>query len=131
MTGVISSRSKKLEVLWRAVTLVFAAAALLSVLPLVMPRAAAQSTGPHVTGIDPSSGKVNDSVTVTGTNLGKTAVAGVFLSDDTTDFKATIVEQENEKLVFKVPQVKVGAYNLSVQVGTQILILPTHFKVEQ
>jgi len=26
--------------------------------------------------------------------------------------------------------VKAGGYNLSVQIGTQILILPTHFTVE-
>ena len=72
---------------------------------------------------------MNDTVTVTGTNLGKASVAGVFLSDDKSDFKAAVVEQSDEKLVFKVPQVKAGAYNLSVQVGAQILILPTRFTV--
>lgn len=86
---------------------------------------------PQVTTMDPTSGKVNDSVTLTGENLGKGNVVAVFLSDDKDDFKATIVEQSNEKIVMKVPQVKSGSYNLSVQVGDKILIKPIRFTVEE
>lgn len=110
--------------------MILAAAALFTLLIPVAPRVFAQSTTPHITAVDPASGKVNDTVTVTGTNLGKGSVTAVFLSDDKSDYKATLVEQAAEKLVFKVPQVKAGSYNLSVQIGTQILILPTHFTVE-
>ncbi len=85
----------------------------------------------EVTAVDPSSGKVNDSVTLTGANLGKGTVAAVYLSDDKDDFKATIVEQSDEKIVMKVPQVKSGSYNVSVQVGDKILIKPIRFTVEQ
>ncbi len=99
-------------------------------LPPVALRAFAQSTTPHITAVDPASGKVGDTVTLTGTNLGKSTVVAVYLSDDKSDYKGTLVEQAAEKLVFKVPQVKAGGYNLSVQIGTQILILPTHFTVE-
>jgi len=103
---------------------------LFAALILLVPRTFAQSSTPHITAVDPASGKVNDTVTVTGTNLGKGSVTAVFLSDDKSDYKATLVDQSGEKLVFKVPQVKAGAYNLSVQIGAQILILPTHFTVE-
>jgi hypothetical protein len=101
-----------------------AAAILLS--PLLLAQDSTQ-----VTGVDPSSGKVNDSVTVSGANLGKGTVSGVFLSDDKDDFKATIVEQTAEKIVVKVPQVKAGSYHVSVQVGDKILIKPVRFTVEE
>jgi hypothetical protein len=86
---------------------------------------------PTVTGVDPASGKVNDTVTVSGSNLGKASVSSVFLSDDKNDFKATIVEQGDDKITMKVPQVKAGDYNISVQVGDKLFIKPVKFKVEQ
>jgi hypothetical protein len=85
---------------------------------------------PKVTAVDPGTGKVNDSVTLTGENLGKATVSGVFLSDDKDDYKATLVEQETGKIVLKVPQVKSGGYNISIQEGDKILILPLHFTVQ-
>jgi hypothetical protein len=146
MTGVTSRRSHKREMLspnrlyireplgrsrMRALCLILAIGILLAALTPLAPRIFAQSTSPHITAVEPASGKVNDTVTVTGTNLGKASVAGMFLSDDKSDFKATIVEQSDEKLVFKVPQVKAGPYNVSVQVGAQILILPARFTVAE
>jgi hypothetical protein len=102
----------------------FAAVLLLSTL------AFAQST-PKITKVDPPSGKVNDSLTVSGVALGKESVAAVFLSDDKSDFKATIVSQAADKIVMKVPQVKPGGYNVSIQVGGGILIEPVRFTVEE
>jgi len=96
---------------------------------LLSPLAIAQSV-PSVTGVDPASGKVNDPVTVAGSDLGKGSVSAVFLSDDKDDFKATIVEQTAEKIVMKVPNVKAGDYNISVQVGDKLYIKPIKFKVE-
>ena len=86
---------------------------------------------PHVAAVDPSSGKMNDAVTVTGENLGKGSVSAIFLSDAKSDYKATIAEQSEAKIVMKVPQVKAGDYNLSVQQGDQIYILPLRFKVAE
>jgi hypothetical protein len=97
---------------------------------LLSPLVSAQGT-PKVTGVDPSSGKVNDSVTVMGESLDKGSVVGVFLSDDKTDYKATIVNQAPDKIVMKVPQVKPGGYNVSIQVGNGILIEPVRFTVQQ
>ena len=102
----------------------------LAVAVLLSPLLLAQGT-PQVTGVDPSSGKVNDNVTITGENLGKSSVSAMFLSDDKSDYKATIVEQTDEKIVMKVPQVKSGDYNISIQVGTNIFIKPLRFKVQE
>jgi hypothetical protein len=85
---------------------------------------------PKVNMVDPLTGKVNDSVTLTGQNLGKETVSGVFLSDDKDDFKAALVEQDSAKIVLKVPQVKSGGYNISIQEGDKILILPLRFTVQ-
>jgi hypothetical protein len=85
---------------------------------------------PQVTGVDPESGKVNDTVTVSGNNLGKASVSSVYLSDEKNDYKATIVEQSDGKITMKVPQVKPGGYNISVQVGDKLFIKPVKFKVE-
>ncbi len=90
----------------------------------------AQNT-PQVTGVDPASGKVNDTVTVSGQNLGKESVSALYFSDDKNDFKATVVEQSAEKIVVKVPQVKSGRYNISIQVGDKLLIKPVRFSVEE
>src|SRR5580704_15413247 len=54
---------------------------LLLAVMLLSPLVSAQGT-PKVTGVDPASGKVNDSVTVIGESLDKGSVVGVFLSDD-------------------------------------------------
>lgn len=92
---------------------------------------AVAQNAPQVTGVDPESGKVNDTVTVSGSNLGKTTVSSVFLSDDKNDYKAVIVDQSDDKITLKVPQVKAGDYNISVQVGDKLFIKPVKFKVEQ
>ena len=102
--------------------------ALFVVLAILVVPSRAQN-GPHISAIDPASAKVNESVTLTGMNLGKGSVAGVFLSDDKSDYKATIMDQGAEKIVLKVPDVKPGGYNISVQVGGQLLILPVKITI--
>lgn len=92
---------------------------------------AVAQNAPQVTGVDPASGKVNDTVTVSGSNLGKASVSSVYLSDDKNDYKAAIQDQSDDKITMKVPQVKPGDYNVSVQVGDKLFIKPVKFKVEQ
>ncbi|HKV06129.1 MAG TPA: IPT/TIG domain-containing protein [Candidatus Acidoferrales bacterium] len=96
---------------------------------LAVPLLIAQTTS-RVTTVDPASGKVGDSVVVSGESLGKSHVSAVFLSDDKSDFKATLVEQSEDKITWKVPQVKPGDYNVSIQTGDAILIQPVRFTVE-
>ena len=97
---------------------------------LFSPLLFAQST-PQITSVEPPSGKVNDTVTISGQNLGKDAVSAVYLSDDKNDYRATVVDQAAEKIVVKVPQVKSGNYNVSIQVGDKLFIKPVRFKVQE
>jgi hypothetical protein len=87
-------------------------------------------TFPHVAAVAPSSGKVNDDVTVTGENLGKGLVSAIFLSDDKNDYKAAIAEQGEARIIMKVPAVPAGEYNVSVQLGEKIYISTVRFKVD-
>ena len=84
-----------------------------------------------IASIDPTEGKVNDQITVSGSGLGKSAVSSFYLSDDKEDYKAAIVSQADDKAVIKVPSVKPGRYNISVQSGGKIVILPVRFEVQQ
>lgn len=86
---------------------------------------------PRLMSVEPSSGKVNDNVALTGDKLGKDSVSAVFLSDEKDDFKAVVVEQTDNKIIIKVPQVKPANYNVSLQVGDKIFIEPVRFKVQQ
>ena len=92
---------------------------------------AVAQNSPQVTGVDPALGKVNDTITVNGSNVGKESVSAVYLSDDKNDYKSTIVEQSSDKITMKVPQVKAGSYNISLQVGDKLFIKPVKFKVEE
>ena len=101
-----------------------------ALLTLLGPLLFAQGS-PLVTAVDPSSGKVNDTVTVAGENLGKGNVSAVFLSDDKTDYKAMLTEQNEEKIVMKIPHVRPGRYNISIQKGSAIYIQPVRFTVQE
>jgi len=98
---------------------------------LVLPaRPIVAQDSPHVTAVDPASGKPNDLVTVTGGSLEKSHVSGVFLSDDKDDHKAVVVSQAADKIMIKIPDVKPGDYNISIQSGSAILIEPVRFTVQ-
>jgi hypothetical protein len=104
---------------------------LVAVTLLVLPEGPIAAQGsPHVTAVDPASGKPNDIVTVSGEDLEKSHVSGVFLSDDKDDHKAVVVTQTADKIMIKVPEVKAGDYNISIQSGSAILIEPVRFTVQ-
>jgi len=98
---------------------------------VVLSSLAVAQNSPTVTAVDPALGKVNDTVTVSGSNVGKDAVAAVYLSDDKNDYKATILDQSSDKITMKVPQVKAGNYNISLQVGDKLFIKPVKFTVQE
>lgn len=122
--GERCARSTRAPISALLLTITFAALFVFGLLP------ATAQTNSRITAVDPTSGKVNDTITVTGDSLGKAVVSGVFLSDEQNDHKATIVDQEAGKIVFKVPQVKAGDYNVSIQVGNSLLIQPVRFTVQ-
>jgi hypothetical protein len=124
-TRVVEGKSSRKRMLIR-IAVPIAAALIALMIPLVFAQ-----TSPHIDTVDPASGKVSDTITLTGQNLEKSHVSAFFLSDKKSDFKAAIVEQGAEKVVLKVPQVAPGDYNVSVQTGNTILIQPVRFTVEQ
>ncbi len=107
------------------------ALAMVAILVAIPSRPVLAQDSPGITAVDPASGKVNDSITITGTSLGKGSISAVYLSDDKNDYKAAIVEQADTKIVLKVPQVKPGSYNVSIQKGNSIYIQPVRFTVEE
>ncbi len=107
--------------------LVLTAFAALLALPLCSTLA---QNSPSVKAVEPTSGKVNDSISVEGENLGRSVVSAVYLSDEKSDYKAVIVQQASDKIVLKIPQVKPGDYNVSVQTGAAIYIQPVRFTVQ-
>jgi hypothetical protein len=110
----------------RAGVALLAAAALL-ILPA---RPIVAQGSPRVAAVDPASGKPNDVVTVSGEDLEKSHVSAVFLSDDKDDHKAVVVTQAADKITIKVPAVKPGDYNVSIQSGNAIFIQPVRFTVQ-
>ena len=88
-------------------------------------------TSPRVTGVEPVTAKIGASVTVVGENLGKGNVTAVYLSDSSDDYKAVIVDQTAGKIVVKIPKVKAGDYNVSIQIKNDILIQPVRLSVEE
>jgi hypothetical protein len=113
----------------KAVHRMLALTAFAALLALPLRFTLAQSS-PSVKAVDPTSGKVNDSISVEGENLGKGVVSAVYLSDDKSDYKAVIVQQGSDKIVLKIPQVKPGDYNVSVQAGAAIYIQPVRLTVQ-
>jgi hypothetical protein len=120
-TGLTPQRSR----LHRSIPLWFL------MLVILLATGVVAQNSPHVAAVAPDTGKVNDDVTITGENLGKDGVAAAYLSDDTTDFKAMIVDQAADKIVMKVPQVKAGRYNVSILVAGKIIISPFRFTVAE
>jgi hypothetical protein len=86
--------------------------------------------GPKVSTVEPATGKAGSSVTVSGENLGKDVVEGVYFSDDEKDYPAELSEQSANKVVVKIPAVKAGGYNIAVKVGNNIFIQPVRVSVE-
>lgn len=86
---------------------------------------------PRVTGVEPITAKIGASVTVIGENLGKGNVSAVYLSDSSDDHKAVVVDQTSEKIVVRIPKVKAGDYNVSIQIKNDILIQPVRLSVEE
>jgi hypothetical protein len=63
----------------------------------------AQQAMPRMASVEPDSGKVGDSIVVTGENLQKDAVAKLFLTDGKNDTPVEIVEQTATTIKFKIP----------------------------
>jgi hypothetical protein len=124
-TKISRRKNSSRMALHRILALIAFAALLASPLRLTLAQ-----NSPSVKAVDPTSGKVNDSISVEGENLGKNVVSAIYLSDEKSDYKAIIVQQASDKIVLKIPQVKPGDYNVSVQAGAAIYIQPVRLTVQ-
>ena len=93
---------------------------LLIALLLVAGFAAFTQTTPRITALDPDSGKRGDEITITGENLGKNAVAKLYLTDGgdgKNDVEVVMTEQTATTIKFKLPAKSVGG-RLAVMILT-------------
>jgi hypothetical protein len=86
------------------------------VLALAMAGVAwAQAATPHMTAVEPTSGKSGDVLTVTGENLDNSTVAALYLTDEKNDIKVGIVSETSNSIKFTIPAgVKPGDFALMV-----------------
>ncbi len=74
----------------------------------------AYQASPMITTVDPDTGKAGDVVSAKGTNLDKTKVCEVYLTDEKTDTKVVVTAQTDGELKFTVPKVPAGRYHVMV-----------------
>jgi len=63
----------------------------------------AQANSPQMKTVDPDTGKIGDTLTVTGENLDKANVAKLYLTDGTNDVEVAMATQEATTITFKIP----------------------------
>ena len=87
----------------------------LLILALTLPIIGQESAIPRLNSVEPANGKVGDILTVTGSNLGKEAIAVLYLTNGKDDTKTDMTEQAAESIKFKIPaSMKAGRYSLMV-----------------
>ncbi len=70
---------------------------------------------PHITAVDPVSGKAGATLTATGEYLDKSRVAELYLSTGNTDLRVPILEQSATVIKFKIPSgITPGRFRLTV-----------------
>jgi hypothetical protein len=70
---------------------------------------------PHITAVEPASGKAGATLTATGEYLDKSRVAELYLSTSNTDLRVPILEQSATAIKFKIPSgVQSGRFRLTV-----------------
>lgn len=87
---------------------------------------------PRCSAVEPDTGKVGDVIAVKGENLNKSNIADLYLTDGSKDTKATISEQSDTQIKFKVPQVKPGRYHVAMLTanGASMIEQPVVLTVE-
>ena len=87
---------------------------------------------PRCTAVEPDTGKVGDLIAVKGENLSKANISDVYLTDGSKDTKASISEQTDTQIKFKVPQIKPGRYHLAMLTsnGASMIEQPVVLTVE-
>ncbi len=69
---------------------------------------------PMITTVEPDTGKAGDAVSAKGTNLDKSKVSELYLTDDKNDTKAVVTTQSDSEIKFMIPKMAAGRYHLMV-----------------
>jgi hypothetical protein len=89
----------------------------------------------RITGVDPDTGKIGDTVGAAGESMDKSKVDELYLTDGTNDFKVQIVDQTDSMIKFKIPpKIKPGRYSLMIKTkGPDVKLLeqPVRLTVEE
>ena len=81
---------------------------------LLIPAALSAFDGfPRCTLVDPDTAKTGDTVNVTCSNVDKTTVADLYLTDGKDDTKIAVMEHTADKITFHVPRIKPGRYHIA------------------
>ncbi|MBI3895662.1 MAG: IPT/TIG domain-containing protein [Acidobacteria bacterium] len=89
----------------------------------------AMAQGPRLTGVEPATCKVGETLTVMGENLGEKSV-GIMFANNGKNYAAEVVTRAADKITIKVPQVTPGSYNLALEVKESIYVEPIQVTVE-
>lgn len=68
---------------------------------------------PRCTAVDPETAKVGDTVSITCSNVDKSTVADLYLTDGKADTKIAVMERNEDKIKFQVPRLKPGRYHVA------------------
>ncbi|MBI4460459.1 MAG: IPT/TIG domain-containing protein [Acidobacteria bacterium] len=97
---------------------------------LILLALCGQAQAQRITGVEPAACASGENITVTGEDLGKNSVKGVFLALDGKSFPAEIVQKAQGTLTVKVPKVAAGTYKLGLQVGKDSYIDPVELTIK-
>ena len=97
---------------------------------LLLALIAMPQVSPVLTGVEPTTCNVGDTVTVTGENLGGNSIQEVLLanveeSPPENFYPAEVLERRGEKIMMKIPQVEPGTYTLALNVADIYYISPS------
>jgi hypothetical protein len=82
---------------------------------LVMLPAALLAQGyPRCTLVEPDTAKTGDTVNITCSNVDKTTVADLYLTDGKDDTKIAVMERNEDKIKVQVPRIKPGRYHIAI-----------------
>ena len=69
---------------------------------------------PRCTAVDPDTAKTGDTVNITCSNVDKTTVADLYLTDGKDDTKIAVTGRSEDKIKVQVPRIKPGRYHIAI-----------------
>lgn len=95
----------------------------------------ADAQAPQGSRVEPSTGKIGSTLSLTGQGLGKAKVDEVYLSDQSLDLKVKVLDQTDSKIVFRIPpSVKPGRLQVLLKTTgkePKLLEQPVYVTVEE